>query len=93
MRNPIRAFIEENEISTSELARRAEMRQPTVYRHAYNNQYLSFGSMEAYASVGISWDDLRAWQKHILSHKKQDQQGGSNVSGSTGGAPPGGEDI
>ena len=92
MKNPIRAFIENNRISTSELARRAEMRQPTVYRHAYNDQYLSFVSMEAYASVGISWDDLRAWQKH-LRHKKQDQpKGGNNVSG-TGGSPPGGEDI
>jgi hypothetical protein len=93
MKNPVRAFIEDNRISTSELARRADMRQPTVYRHVYNDQYLSFDSMEAYASVGISWNDLRAWNKHLQSHKKQDQQGGSNVSSRDGGTPPGGEDI
>lgn len=90
MKNPIQAFIKDNKLSTMELARRAEMRQPTVYRHAYHNQYLSYESMESYASVGISWDDLRAWQKHL--HKKQDQQGGSNVSSQPGAPPPGGED-
>ena len=93
MKNPIQTFIENNEISTAELARRANMRQPTVYRHAYNDQYLSYASMEAYASAGISWDDLRAWQKHLLRHKKQDQQGGSNVSSQSGGSPPGGKDT
>jgi len=92
MKNPILAFIKDNEISTAELARRTDMKQPTVYRHAYNDQYLSYASMEAYASVGISWDDLRAWQNHLL-HKKQDQQGGNNVSSRSGGSPPGGEDI
>jgi len=93
MKNPIRAFIEESGISTNELARKTGMTQPTVYRHAFYDQLLGFVSMEAYASVGISWEDLRGWNNYLLSQKKEDQQGGSHAPGSNDdGTPSGSED-
>ena len=91
MKNPIKKFIEAEGLSTNEIAKKLNMQQPTVYRHAYQDYTMSYVSMEAYAQAGISFEDLRKWNQKLFAHKKQDHidQGGKDVPG---GKPPGGED-
>lgn len=66
MQNPIKEFLSHNQLTTSGLARDTGMNQPTIYRHTYYDQPMTFASMESYYQAGIPWDDLISWNQFLL---------------------------
>lgn len=76
--NPIRSFAEKETLSTYQVARLAEVSQPTVCRHMNGQQKISKKSIRRYSRrLGIKAQKLHEWNEK-LDKKRRELDAGKN---------------
>ena len=80
--SPVAKALVKREITTMEVAEKTGLKQPTVWRHAYDDQIMSFQAMELYNKhLKIPFSELRKWNNSLLQQQRQQHDNDSNEQG------------